>query len=336
MNNNEKELNNDFENLTLDELLEQLDKYIEEQKTKKTLLPIAKTVYIVKALSSQDEDYLKSSLFRKYTQLLRRLFELMLKKSSPENRTTGLDFNTLSREISLLDIHELSKVLLEVTYETFKTSDNITIKCDACNKEYTTDDLNNMKIRYSDFDNINNTWDKDIPFNEYIYEFTPENFSIRLKNSDVIVLKPTFNLCIPTLYDYLQKQHIVEKYRKDQTNDLIPGLQISTGFTEQSLLDLFPVKRDTVFTIVKSIKLRLYDTKNDRTLREEIIEDNNKIIQILDRLPMSILDEIREKHAEIFGNYIPVYKTTIKCENCGADIDLVIQPELNLIDRILT
>jgi len=326
--------------LTFDELLEQLDEYVEQVKTKEVQLPIAREIYVVKALSSQDEDYIKSSTFRKYNQLLRKIFELILKKSSPKNRTTGLDFNTLSKEISLYDIQELSKALLEVTYETFKTSDNISIKCDSCNTEYTTEDINSLNLKYSDLQNVNNEWDKDQPFTEYTIKFAPEDLKIKVKNSDTLYITFEFELYIPTLYEYLHKQNILEKYKidtKQQIQDLLPGLQVTTNFNEQSLIDIFPVKRDIVFMLIKSIRLKMIDTSdNNKVIQEEHITDEYKILQTLDRLPISVLDEIRTKHTEEFSKYVPLYKTTFKCKNCNSDIDIIIRPELNLIDRILS
>ena len=328
-----------IEDLTFEDLLKQIDEYVEELKTKEVVLPIAKTTYVVKALSSQDEDYLKSSTFRKYSQILRKLFELILMKSSPKDRTTGLDFNTLSREISLLDIHELSKALLEITYETFRTSDNVSIICETCNKEYTTDDINNLELEYGKFVNINKTWDKEVPFTEYTIEFRPEKFAIRLKNSKSLVLIPTFELYIPTLHEYLRKQNVLDKYRasvKHQANDLLPGLQLSTNPSGQSLIDIFPVKRDTVIMLVKRIRVSLVNEQDNTILREEITDDDYKILQILDKLPISDLDQVRDKHIEVFGQYMPLYKTSFKCIECGSDIEIILRPELNLIDRILS
>jgi hypothetical protein len=331
LNNENGQVN---EELSFDELIQELDEYIEEQKNV-TKLPISKLNVEVKPLITTDEDYVKNYAFTKKTQLVRRVIELLLNKTYIPEEVTGLDFDTLARRIAFIDVSEIAKALLDTTYKKFKSTDIIAVRCPVCNTIHTTDDFNKMNINYADFTNISEEWDKDVAYDEYIEEYTPENFLVKIKHANDLYIKTTFGLGILSLHEYLKRQELIQKLR-EENNDITLLPQISNAeINERSLIDIFPVKRDSVFTFIKSIKLQLINVKTNEVIKEYEYTDRQKIYEVLQRTPLYVLDELRDKFAEKFNKYLPLYQTNVKCKHCQNEFPVALEPIANLIDRIL-
>jgi len=342
---------------TFDELLNQIDKKL-EQKTKVVKVPIALKEFKVKPIITSDESYLKSLNANNVFKIVLKVYELILSKCQPVNQTTNLLFEQLSQEISHHDIFTLAKTLLEISYDTFKTYDiNVSIECPVCKTIHTNEDINNAKIKYSDFILESKEWDKDIPFNEYTIKYTEPDIIVEQDTYDIYII-PVITLQIPTLKKVIDSEKYITEYqRKKELEVTMFSPRSITNINERTLNDLSVNKRDIVFAITKDItfysvsKDKITDTEllNKRENILDIInnEDNiatkytvnepTKILSVLDKFPLSIHENIIEYYNQEFRDYIPVYtcKDKFKCKECGVDIEITLNPIFNLLDRLL-
>lgn len=273
--------------------LEQLNKV----KQREVPCPIIKSRALTTGLMTIDDLALKTTIAAPDMYDL-ELTKLIYKHTSFPDIEEKLSLKTFMESLSYVD----RKLLIwGIFASTYNTLGKITVTCPYCNKEFV-DDIKADDILQPD--SITN-WDKDQPFNEYIYKF---EYICDLEN----LYKIEFDTSLPTI-----SQHIA-------VIQLIPSDKLRENFNKFG--SIFSQAEDVTSAIRQ---MRVYKSKDD--INPDYYITTRDIHQVVcNFFPLDISDFILTKYGEEFDKYVPVFKKPFKCSDCGNDFDYIADPEVSL------
>lgn len=273
--------------------LEQLNKV----KQREVPCPIIKSRAITTGLMTIDDLALKTTIAAP------DLYDLELTKLI-HRHTTFPDLDSpLSLKAFMDNLSYIDRKLLihGIFASTYNTLGKVNIKCPYCGNEFT-DEIKADELIHEDSVTV---WEKDQPFNEYIYQF---EYIANLEN----LYKIQFDTSLPTI-----SQHIA-------VINLIPVEKLRDNFNKFG--GIFS-QAEEVTSALRSVKV----FKSEDDTQPDYYITSKDIHQIVcNFFPLDISDFILDKYSAEFDKYIPIFKKPYKCADCGNDFDYVADPEASL------
>lgn len=273
--------------------LEQLSKV----KQREVPCPIIKSRALTTGLMTIDDLALKTTIAAPDMYDL-ELTKLIYKHSNFPDIDDKLSFKTFMESISYID----RKLLIwGIFASTYNSLGKITIKCPHCGYEFT-DEIKSDELIQPD---SITPWEKEQPFNEYIYQF---EYKCELEN----LYKIVFDTSLPTI-----SQHIA-------VIQLIPADKLRENFN----------KFGTIFSQVEDVTsairaMKVYKTEDDPNPDHYITtQDIHQVVSNF--FPMEISDFILNKYSEEFDKYVPIFKKPFVCSDCGNSFNYIADPEVSL------
>ena len=281
-------------------IFSELREIFEEVGKTKIVTPISGKEYVIDEIRAAELNALKKS--RTIQQIIRKILELVvLKVDAPQDKVL--------QENSYLDYPELILGNLRATYRKGKLDK---LECEECGAN-----LEKMEYNYNDVKNTSKTWDKDVPFDRY--EFSKEIEIDHPKEKDKKV-KMKFYFRIPNLSEFYS--YTVKMSKDVNINPNPSGNEVPVNL---SILN----PSDTIKMMVKKVEVQIGEDKHD------VLEDKYVIEEIIDKIiPLGIIDELIDGINEELRDYVPIYKFSVKCPECGAENTLIFNPLIEFIERI--
>lgn len=273
--------------------LEQLAKV----KQREVPCPIIKSRALTTALMTIDDLALKTIIASPdlYEQ---ELTKLIYRHTTFPDLEKSLTYSGFIENISYID----RKLLIwGIFASTYNTLGNVNIKCPYCNNEFT-DEIKAEELLQAD---SVTPWDKDQPFNEYIYQF---EYVCNLTN----LYKIVFDTSLPTVAQHIAIMNLISADKLKENYNKFGGI-----FSQA----------EDVTRVLRSIKV--YKSENDLEPDHYItMNDIHKIVTSF--FPITISDYVLEQYSKEFDKYIPVFKKPYKCSDCGNEFDYIADPEMSL------
>ena len=262
--------------------------------------PISKNEYVMDELRGFELKSLKTTNLKRF---VTKLIELVISKIKTED-----DKEKIMNENSYLDYFALLKGLLESSFET-GTVDKVT--CSSCGTE-----LKNVEVKYSDFKNIKKEWDKDVSFKDWTITYELE---LKGKKHKKIILR--IYLGIPTIKDFYE-------FVYSQLKDIDENALTNTISPLISIID------DSIKFFTKKIEAEFID-EDGAPVDTLIFNYPGDFDEVLSAIPVKIKEKIENKIVSELENYVPVFvNKEIRCPECKEQIELVIEPQTELLKRI--
>lgn len=266
-------------------------------KQREVPCPIIKSRAITTGLMTIDDLALKTTIAAPDMYDL-ELTKLIYKHTTFPDLEDKLSFKTFTESLSYVD----RKLLIwGIFASTYNTLGQIKIKCPYCDNEFT-DEIKADELLQPD---SVTTWEKEQPFNEYVYQF---EYKCELEN----LYKIVFDTSLPTISQHIA---VIQLLNADKLKDNFNKFGSIFSQAEEVTSALRSIK---VFKTEDDINPDYYITSRDI----------HKVV--CNFFPLDISDFILEKYSQEFDKYVPVFKKPYKCSDCGNDFDYLADPEVSL------
>jgi transcription initiation factor IIE alpha subunit len=286
-------------------LIDEILKSFEEEKCS-IKFPISKNEYYLNPIRGAELKRLKTSNLKT---VVIKLIELAISKidgiGKKINKKEFLESN------SHLDYFALLKGLLECSYKEQKIKN---FECPYCGYKSAAP----LEIEYSQYKNKNKEWDKDVPFNQYEI-----NYEFEIPNKKFKSVKAKLILKIPAM----------EKLIRFVTSEL-KDFDVRNIENVNTVAPLVSIPDEQIMLYLEKIILEIIKDENNP---EPIIIEYGAapdLQNFISKLPIFIKERIIDKIEKELNDYVPVYQTFVKCENCGEDVELTLNPQIEFIQRI--
>lgn len=266
-------------------------------KQREVVCPIIKSRAITSSLLTIDDVALKTTIASPDLYDI-ELTRLVHRHTTFPDLDNQLSFNGFMDNLSYIDRKMLIWGIFASTYNTLG---KVKVTCPYCNAEFN-DEIKADELIHADAIGV---WDKEIPFNEYIYKF--EHIC------DIEGLyKLEFDTSLPTI-----NQHLA-------IMNLMSADKLKDNFAKFG--NIFS-KAEDVASIIRAI--RVYKSPED--LEPDMFITPKDIHQVVvNFLTMDISDSILEKYGKEFDKYVPTFKKPFICPECRNDFDYIADPEASL------
>ena len=286
-----------------EQLLTELREIFEEE-TYKVKCPVSLNEYELDEIRGYELKQLRNSNISK---IVSKLIELVVSKVKSDDGNKSSD--DIMEENSYLDYFVLVKGLLDVSYEETEIDRLECPECGAVSEK--------IKVNYSDYQNTSKEWDKEVPFKDYTFQYVLE-----LKGKNYPKIEMIFKLSIPTIKRFY-------RFVYSQTKNINPAAIGNSMFPLLSIVD------DVIKFFTKKIDVKFYNDKNE-LVNEMEISSPSSISEIIAPLPIKYKERIENYITEQLKDYVPVFvNKSVKCKECGATIELYMEPQTELINRVL-
>lgn len=276
--------------------LSALDK-LTKIKQREVACPIVKARALTTALMTIDDMTLKTTIASPDMYDV-ELTKLVYRHTTFPDLPDSLNFNQFMDNISYIDRKMLIWGIFASTYNTLG---KVEITCPYCDNKFT-DEIKADELVHADSIGI---WDKEQPFNEYVYTF---EFPCNIEG----LHRLEFNTSLPTINQHLAVMNLMTPDKlKDNFN------KFGNIFS----------RAEDLTSILRSIKV--YKAEDDANPDLFITpRDIHRVVTT--SITMDISDFILEKYGQEFDKYVPVFKKPYKCSQCANDFDYVADPEASL------
>lgn len=221
------------------------------------------------------------------------------------NMTGELDIEGFMNCLSYLDRQVLLWGIFASSYETLGKQN---IVCPHCGHTWE-DEVTAKDILQED---SLTPWDKEVPFNEYLF---PVNVPVEgIPGINRLV----FHTSLPTIAQHLQ------------VLNLIPGQKLRDNFEKfGSILS----KTEELTSITR--KIEFFQSEDPEETPQMWTSPREVHLVISQYILLDMVDDILEQYNDEFNKYVPVFKKPYVCKECGKNFDFITDVEIGLFRRFL-